>query len=104
MRRLDTKEHSCQNKTTVNNSNIKTTASCRALSVHLKFRMFVYVLRSLSVQDELGFVGDSHDMVLHCMAQKSGGEQRNRFIINKINPGGETLIKLSTNTAINSLE
>lgn len=54
------------------------------LSVHLKFSMFVYVLRPLSVQDELCFVGNAHNMVLHCMAQKSGREQRNRFIINII--------------------
>lgn len=48
------------------------------LSVHLKFSVFVDVLRPLSVQDELRFVGNAHDVVLHCMAQKSGREQRNR--------------------------
>lgn len=34
--------------------------------------MFVYILCPLSVQDELCFIGNTHNMILHGVAQKSG--------------------------------
>lgn len=34
--------------------------------------MLVYVLCPLPVQDELSFIGDTHNMILHGVAQKSG--------------------------------
>lgn len=41
--------------------------------VHLEFSVFVYVLCPLSVQDELCLVGYTHNVVLHSVAQESGG-------------------------------
>lgn len=37
---------------------------------YLELRVFVDVLRSLPVQDEFGFVGDPHYVVLHGMAEQ----------------------------------
>lgn len=34
--------------------------------------MFVYILSPLSVQDELRFIRNAHNMILHGMAQESG--------------------------------
>lgn len=45
--------------------------------VYLKFSVFVHILRPLPVQDELCFVGDTHNMILHGVAQKSGEGVRN---------------------------
>lgn len=38
---------------------------------YLKFGVFVHVLCSLSVQDEFGFIGNSHYVILHGVAQES---------------------------------
>lgn len=42
----------------------------RNCGFYLKLRMFVDVLCSLSVQDELGLVGNTDDVVLHGVAQQ----------------------------------
>lgn len=39
-----------------------------ALCVYLKLGVFVHILCSLSVQDELCFVGNTNNMILHSVA------------------------------------
>lgn len=43
--------------------------------LYLKFSMLVHILGPLSVQDELGFVGHAHDVILHGVAEESGGKR-----------------------------
>lgn len=54
------------------NQTIVTHEYSQCVCVYLKFSMFVYILSSLPVQDELCLVGNTHDMILHGVAQKSG--------------------------------
>lgn len=42
--------------------------------VYLKLSVFVYILSPLPVQDELCFIGNTNNMILHGMAQESGQE------------------------------
>lgn len=48
-----------------------------ALCFYLKFSVLVHILSPLSVQDELCFVGNTHNMILHGVAQKSDEGVRN---------------------------
>ena len=54
-----------------------TDGSSGAPSVYLELCVFVHVLSPLPVQDELRLVGNSHNVVLHGVAQESGEGVRN---------------------------
>lgn len=50
------------------------------LQNYLKFGVFVHILCPLSVQDEFRFVGNSYYVILHGVAQKSDGGERQHSI------------------------
>lgn len=52
--------------------------------VYLKLCVFVDVLSSLSVQDELGLVGNSHDVVLHGVAQQPLAAHRHKMCVTDV--------------------